>query len=88
MEVFLRVSFHWDFLHLTNGLVSTDFQCTARFGNLVSNVFLVLYKLHHSNLLNQLESLFQLWPERVVAFRFNLFQKDHPQIGFMPRIFL
>ena len=26
MEVFLRVSFHWDFLQLINGLVLTDFN--------------------------------------------------------------
>ena len=26
MEVFLRVSFHWDFLQLINGLLLTDFN--------------------------------------------------------------
>ena len=80
MEVFLRVSFHWDFLHLINGLVSTDFNVRPVLGILCPTYSLSCTRLHHSNLLNQLESLFQVWPERVVAFRFNLFQKDHPQI--------
>ena len=36
----------------------------------MSNEFFVLQRLHHSNLLNQLENLFQVWSERVVPFSF------------------
>ena len=42
MEVFLRVSFHWDFLQLIIGLALTDFNVRPRFGNFVSNEFFVL----------------------------------------------
>ena len=42
MEVFLRVSFHWDFFQLICGSVSIDFNVRRRFGNLVSIEFFVL----------------------------------------------
>ena len=41
----------------------------------MSNEFFVL---HRSSLLNQLGNLIEVWPGRVVPFRFHLFQKDHP----------
>ena len=37
MEVFLRVSFHWDFLQLVNGFVVIGFNVRPIFGNLVPN---------------------------------------------------
>ena len=42
MEVFFRVSFHWDFLQLINGIVLTDFNVRPVLGNLVSSEFFVL----------------------------------------------
>ena len=41
---------------------------------------LCLVKDQPFNLLNQLENLFQVWPEHVVPFRCHRFQQDHPQI--------
>ena len=42
MEVFLRVSFHWDLLQLISGLVLTDSNVRPVMVNLVSNEFYVL----------------------------------------------
>ena len=65
MEVFLRVSFHWDLLQLINGLVLTDFNVRPDLGIFVSNEFFLLLRLCSAH---------------VVPFRFHLSQRDHPQI--------
>ena len=79
MEVFFPVSFHWHLLQFINGLLLTEVSVRPVLVNLVFNEFFVLQRLHHSNLLNQLENLILVWSEHVVPFLFHLFQIDHTQ---------
>ena len=60
-------------------------QCAMQFREFVFNE-VVLWRSHHSGLLNQLGNMFEVWSRRVVPFRFHLFQKNHPQTDWLPSI--